>query len=46
MVDGDVSAEVISTDLDGIISEGEKLSQLDQKNCCKSSDDKEWNKSY
>ena len=31
MVDGDVSAEVISTDLDGIISEGEKLSQLDQK---------------
>tara|TARA_B100000963_G_C22602083_1_gene660718 strand:- start:540 stop:1199 length:660 start_codon:yes stop_codon:yes gene_type:complete len=31
VVDGDVSAEVISTDLDGIISEGEKLSQLDQK---------------
>ena len=31
MVDGDVSAEVISTDLDGIINEGEKLSQLDQK---------------
>ena len=31
LVDGDVSAEVISTDLDGIISEGEKLSQLDQK---------------
>ncbi len=31
VVDGDVSAEVISTDLDGIISEGEKLSKLDQK---------------
>ena len=31
LVNGDVSAEVISTDLDGIISEGEKLSQLDKK---------------
>ena len=31
VVNGDVSAEVISTDLDGIISEGEKLSQLDKK---------------
>ena len=31
LVSGDVSAEVISTDLDGIISEGEKLSQLDKK---------------
>ena len=31
LVSGDVSAEVISTDLDGIIIEGEKLSQLDKK---------------
>jgi len=30
-VDGDVSAEVISTDLDGIINEGELLSKLDNK---------------
>jgi len=28
IVDGDVSAEVISTDFEGIISEGEKLAQL------------------
>tara|TARA_Y100001978_G_scaffold199345_1_gene213498 strand:+ start:2111 stop:2767 length:657 start_codon:yes stop_codon:yes gene_type:complete len=28
IVDGDVSAEVISTDFDGIVSEGEKLAQL------------------
>ena len=31
MVDGDVSAEVISTDLDGIISEGEKIKSTGQK---------------
>ena len=30
-VDGDVSAEVISTDLDGIINEGELLNKLDSK---------------
>ena len=30
IVDGDVSAEVISTDFDGIIAEGEKLAQLHQ----------------
>jgi len=28
IVDGDVSAEVISTDFDGIVSEGEKLAKL------------------
>ena len=28
IVDGDVSAEVISTDFDGIIAEGEKLAEL------------------
>lgn len=31
VVDGDVSAEVISTDFDGMISEGEQLAQLDDK---------------
>jgi len=28
MVDGDVSAEVLSTDLNGMIEEGKKLAQL------------------
>ena len=31
IVDGDVSAEVISTDFDGMIEEGEKLAALDSK---------------
>jgi transaldolase len=31
IVDGDVSAEVISTDLEGIIREGEELAKLDPK---------------
>ena len=31
IVDGDVSAEVISTDFDGMIAEGEKLAAIDQK---------------
>ncbi|MFT4521430.1 MAG: transaldolase [Bacteroidia bacterium] len=31
IVDGDVSAEVISTDFDGMIREGEALAQLDDK---------------
>lgn len=31
IVDGDVSAEVISTDLAGMIAEGEKLAALDEK---------------
>lgn len=31
IVDGDVSAEVISTDFDGIIKEGEALAKLDNK---------------
>ncbi len=31
IVDGDVSAEVIATDFDGIIKEGEALAQLDDK---------------
>lgn len=31
IVDGDVSAEVISTDLEGMIAEGEKLAALDEK---------------
>lgn len=31
IVDGDVSAEVISTDFDGMIKEGEKLAALDPK---------------
>jgi transaldolase len=31
IVDGDVSAEVISTDLEGILSEGKKLAAMDDK---------------
>ena len=31
LVDGDVSAEVISTDFDGMVREGELLAQLDEK---------------
>lgn len=31
IVDGDVSAEVISTDFDGMVQEGEKLAALDDK---------------
>lgn len=31
IVDGDVSAEVIATDLDGMIREGEELAEIDEK---------------
>ena len=32
IVDGDVSAEVISTDFEGMVREGEALAALDKKN--------------
>ena len=32
IVDGDVSAEVISTDFEGMVREGETLAALDEKN--------------
>ena len=35
IVDGDVSAEVISTDFEGMIKEGEALAKLAYSNCCK-----------
>ena len=31
LVDGDVSAEVISTDFEGMVREGENLAQIDDK---------------
>src|SRR5690606_28483621 len=31
IVDGDVSAEVIATDLEGILREGDELAKLDEK---------------
>ncbi len=39
MVDGDISAEVISTDFDGIVEEGKDISSHSSKHCCKSTDD-------
>ena len=39
IVDGDVSAEVISTDFDGIIAEGEGSCEASFKHCGKSSND-------
>ena len=39
MVDGDVSAEVISTDFEGMIAEGEKLAALHPNIVVKSSND-------
>jgi transaldolase len=37
IVDGDVSAEVIATDFDGIVQEGEALAALNEKNCSEGS---------
>ena len=45
MVNGDISAEVISTDFKGIVEEGKKLAAIHQEYCCKSADDKRWCKS-
>ena len=43
IVDGDVSAEVISTDFEGMIREGEALAALaSKKYCCQSTHDQRW----
>ena len=45
IVDGDVSAEVISTDFDGMIREGEELAALHPQIVVKTSYDWRWYKS-
>ena len=42
IVDGDVSAEVISTDYKGMIAEGEAACSSSRKHCSKSSYDSRW----
>jgi transaldolase len=42
IVDGDVSAEVISTNFVSIIEEGKKTCIHTSKHCCKSSNDQRW----
>ena len=39
IVTGDVSAEVIATDFEGMVKEGEALAALHPPNCCESSND-------
>ena len=45
MVNGDISAEVISTSLKDIVEEGKKLAAIHPEYCCKSTDDKRRGKS-
>jgi transaldolase len=40
VTNGDISAEVVSTDFDGIVAEGKILSALHKKYSCKSANDK------
>ena len=45
MVDGDVSAEVISTNFSDIIEEGKKTRGHPSEYCCQSSHDQGWSES-
>ena len=46
IVDGDVSAEVISTDFQGMIKEANELIEIDDKNCRKSTHDQRRGESH
>ena len=46
MVDGDISAEVISTDFNGYCGRRKKTGCYSSEYCCKSADDQRWCKSH